>query len=112
MHPAVQDIQFLLASSRALLDEKDLKPDRLQAWGAERNAIFVRLKSRDLALTGDDSSAAEALMRELLEVDNKICARVLENQRWLGEQIAGARKIRQALSQCASHTPKLLQRLA
>jgi hypothetical protein len=112
MHLAVHDIESLLAASRDLLGAGDLELVRLQAWCAERDAIFTRLKSRDLALASNDSSAVEALMRELLEVDGRICARVIENQKCLAEQIAAARKIRQTLSRGSSRAPRLLQRLA
>ena len=112
MHSAVHDIESLVSVSRDLLEAGELELVGLQAWCDERNAIFTRLKTRDLALAGDDSSALEALMRELLEVDGKICARVIENQRCLAEQIAAARKIRQTLSRTSSHAPRLLQRLA
>ena len=80
MHPAVNDIESLLAASRELLSAEELEFERLLAWSAERNGIFARFKSRDLSRAADDSSAVAALMRELLSVDTKICARVSENQ--------------------------------
>ena len=112
MHPAVQDITLLLAMSRQLFEAQELEAKPLQAWRAKRDAIFTHLESCGLALSGDDASAATALVREVLEVDDKICARVLEVQSCLGDQIAAARKLRQVLSQGVFHSPHLLQRLA
>ena len=113
MHPAVDDIESLLSASRELLGAEDLEFDRLLAWSAERNGIFARFKSRDLSLAADDSSAVATLMRELLAMDAKICARVSEIHIRLGEQIAMARRLRQGLvGQGASRSFQLLQRLA
>jgi hypothetical protein len=109
--PAMRDIEALLVMSRDLLGEKELNAERLQAWGAERAVIFSRLKSYDLRVAGEDSSAVAVLMSELLEVDAKICARVIENQRRLGEQITAAKKMRRALGQSVSLSPRLLERL-
>jgi hypothetical protein len=111
MHPTIRDIESLLVMSRSLLGEQELTPERLQAWGAEREVIFTRLKSHDLALGSEGSSAAAVLMSELREVDAKICTRVIENQRRLGEQITAAKKMRRALGQSISHPPRLLERL-
>ena len=113
MHPAVDDIESLLSASRELLGAEELAFERLLAWSAERNGIFARFKSRDLARAADDSSAVAALMRELLSVDTKICARVSENQLRIGEQITATRRLRQGLvGQGASRSSQLLQRLA
>ena len=112
MHPALPDIQALLAASRDLVGAEELAEARLQSWSAERNIIFTRLKNHDLALAAADSPALEGLIRELLEVDGKIFARVIENQRRIGSQIAAARKFQRALSPTASNSPQLLQRLA
>jgi hypothetical protein len=112
VYSAVHDIESLVALSRDLVEAEELETVRLQAWHAERCAIFTRLKSRNLALIGDDSLAVETLMCELLEMDGKICVRVIENQKRLAEQIAAARKIRQTLVRGSSHAPRLLQRLA
>lgn len=113
MHPAVHDIESLLAASRDLLGAEELEFERLLAWSAERNGIFARFKSRDLTLPADDSSAVAALMRELLAVDVKISARISEVQIRLGEQIAAAKRLRQGLGQQgASRSFRLLQRLA
>jgi len=113
VHPAVNDIESLLTVSRELLGAEGLEFERLLAWSAERNGIFARFESRDLTLGADDSSAVAALMRELLAVDAKICARVSEIHTRLGEQIAAARRLRQGLvRQGASRSSQLLQRLA
>ena len=113
MHPAVHDLESLLAVSRELLGAEELEFERLLAWSAERKGIFARFKSHDLSLAGDDSSAVAALMRELLAVNAKICVRISEIQIRLGEQIATARKVRRGLGQeGATHSSHLLQRLA
>ena len=113
MHPAVNDIESLLTVSHELLGVEELEFERLLAWSAERIGIFARFESRDLSLGADDSSAVAALMRELLAVDAKICARISEIHIRLGEQIAAARRLRQGLvGQDASRSSQLLQRLA
>jgi hypothetical protein len=112
VHPAVHDIESLLAASRELLGAEELEFERLLAWSAERNGIFASFKSRDLFLAADDSSTVTALMRELLAVDAKICARVSEIHIRLGEQIAAVRRLRHGWGQGASRSSQLLQRLA
>lgn len=113
MHPAVHDIESLLGASRELLGAEELDFERLLAWSAERNGIFARFKSHALSLAADDSSTVAALMRELLAVDAKICARVSEIHIRLGEQIAAAKRLRQGLGQQGvSRSFQLLQRLA
>jgi hypothetical protein len=113
VHPQLQDIQALLAASRDLVGAEELDAVRLQTWSAERNIIFTRLKKiHDLALGTTDSSALEGLIQELLEVDGKICTRLIESQKRLGENLATARKFRRVLSTAAAKSPQLLQRLA
>ena len=112
MHTLLQDIQALLAASRDLVGAEELDAVRLQTWSAERSIIFTRLRIHDLAGAVADSPALAALIRELLEVDSRICARLIESQMRLGEQIAAARKFRRALGPAATKSPQLLQRLA
>jgi hypothetical protein len=112
VHPAVQDIELLLAASRSLVVEKKLDFERLQAWGTERERIFTRLKDHHSDFAGDNLYVLATLMTELRGVDAKICARVMENQRLLAEQIGTVRKMRQALGSGTAHLPQLLQRLA
>jgi hypothetical protein len=107
---AIGDIELLLAASRDLLASEDLDAERLKAWGAERNAIFCRLKEQNPVLGGTDVSAI-SLVRELVALDAKICARVREQQRHLAKQIAAARTVRQALRRGSSSAPRLLQRV-
>ena len=45
MHPAVNDIESLLAASRELLGAEELDFERLLAWSAERNGILLALKA-------------------------------------------------------------------
>jgi hypothetical protein len=112
MHPTIRQIESLLAASREVLADQELDIDRLQLWGAERNAIVARLKERDQALAGADGSAVEPLLHELLHLDREICARVIEKQRELGLQISAARTVRQALVRGTSPASHRLQRLA
>lgn len=112
MHPSIRDIELLLMASRDVLGSEEFEAERLHAWGAERNAIFCRLKERDPVLASPDAVAMASLLRELLDLDAKICGRINENQLCLGEQIAAARNIRRGLRQGTSRAPQLLQRLA
>ena len=112
MHPLLLDIQALLVASRGVLEAEELDGAPLQKWSAERNVIFTRLGIYDWARAGEDLPTLEGLMRELLEVDGKICARLIERQMRLGEQIAVSRKFRRSLSLSVSNSPQLLQRLA
>jgi hypothetical protein len=108
----IQEIQSLLTASRDLLGAEEFDVHRLKAWGAERNAIFCRLNEGDTVLESADTAIIASQIHELLDLDGKICARVIENRRGLGEQIAAVRKIRQALSPTTSHAPQFLERLA
>jgi hypothetical protein len=112
VHPVMEDMRSLLIAGRNVLAAPELDGKRLQLWGAERNAIFARLKERDPALASGAPTAMEPLLRELVDLDQKICARIVEIQRELGLQIAAARKVRQALRYRISPAPQLLQRLA
>jgi hypothetical protein len=112
VYSTIQEIHSLLAASRDLLDADEFDVDRLEAWGAERNAIFCRLIEGNTALASADTGIMAPQIHELLELDGKICARIIENKRRLGEQIATARKFCQALSPTTCHAAQLLQRLA
>jgi hypothetical protein len=106
-----EDIRALLAASRELSESDEVDLERLQAWGAEHRLIFGGLKEKVSALAGSDPSIMASLLRELIDLDAKICARIVENQTRLGAQIAAARKIRQALCLGAGPTCQSLQRL-
>lgn len=112
MHSLLQDIEGLLAASRDVIGAEEMDAARLQTWSAERDMIFARLKIHDLARAAAASPALEARILELLEVDGKICDRLIESQMRVGEQIAAARKFRRALSPAASNSRPLLRRFA
>jgi hypothetical protein len=108
----LQDVRALLSASRELAEAEEFDGARLQQWSAERNLIFNRLEICDWTCAAEDSQTLEGLMRELLELDGKISARLLDRQKRLGEQIATSRKFRRTLTPAASSSPRLLQRLA
>jgi hypothetical protein len=105
----IADIQLLLAASRDFLESDDLDVERLKAWGAERDAIFCRLKEQKPLLVGFET-ATFALLRELLDLDGTICKRLIEQQRWLAKQIAAARLRRQEGRNRSSGSPRFLER--
>lgn len=111
MYSPVADIELLLAGSRQILSMENLDAERLKAWGAERNAIFCRLKEHDSMLANPDRFTNESLLRELLDADAQICGRIMECQTRLAKQIAAIRTMLQALPHGNSREPQLLQRL-
>jgi hypothetical protein len=112
VQPILRDLDALLIASGHLLSADKLNIERLKAWRAERETIFCRLKSSNWEFSSTDLSGLLALLGELQNLDRIICGRVIEMQRCLGEQIAAARKIRQALSLGNSRVPQLLQQIA
>jgi len=108
----LQDVRAVLTASRDLAGATVLDPARLQMWSAERKVIFTRLNTQDWARAAADSAALEGLILELLDLDGKICARLIESQTRLGEQLTATRKFRRALGPVAIDSPQLLQRLA
>jgi len=112
VYAIIQEIDSLLAASRDLLDADEFDVDRLEAWGAERNAIFCRLIEGNAALASADTGIMAPEIHELLELDGKICARIVEKQRRIAAQIATARKFREGLSSATCHAAQLLQRFA
>lgn len=112
MHLSIRDIELLLVASRDILNSEEFADERLQAWAAEREVIFCRLKERAPMPASPDAVGMASLLRELLELDAKICRRLDANQVCLGEQIAAARNIRRGLRQGTSRAPGLLERLA
>jgi hypothetical protein len=110
MKSPVADIELLLAGSRELLELEELDLERLEAWRAERNAIFCRLKEHHPVLASADGFLTESLLEQLLDADAKICGRVAELQTRLAKQIAAAKTMRQALPRGSSRPPHLLQR--
>jgi hypothetical protein len=111
MSSAGADIEWLLARSRKLLSMENMDVERLKAWGAERNAIFSRLKEHNSVVASTEPFANEFLLRELLIIDAQIRARIVECQSQLGKQIAVLRTRLQALPHASSHSSPLLQRL-
>ena len=111
MYSPVADIELLLARSRELLRVEDLNVEALEAWGAERTAIFCRLKEHNPAFATTEALTNESLLRELLDVDAKVRGRLVEHQASLGKQIAALRTMLQALPHPSSRSPQLLQRL-
>lgn len=113
MHSPVSDIALLLAASREFLSNQDfdnIDVERLRAWGAERSAIFSRLK-KYVELGSTDGFADESLLRELLDVDAQICCRIMECQTRIGKQRSVARSMLQALPRASSASPHVIERL-
>ena len=113
MYSPASDIALLLAASRELLSNEDfdnIDVERLTAWGAERSAIFSRLKKcAELGTT--DGFANESLVRELLDVDAQIRCRIMECQTRIGKQMSAVRTMRQALPRPSSTAPRSVERL-
>jgi hypothetical protein len=112
VHPAIRDLESLLEASRDLLGAAHFDCERLQAWTAEREAVFCHLKDQNPRYPGSDLSELVSLLRELLHVDERICARLIDNQRLIGEQLGAVRKLRPALYQGSSGASQLLRRVA
>jgi hypothetical protein len=113
MYSPVADIALLLAASRELLSREDIDNidvERLTAWGAERSAIFCRLKEyRELGST--EGFTDESLLRELLDVDAQIRCRIMECQTRIGKQMSAVRTMLQALPRASSTSTRLIERL-
>ena len=86
---------------------------QLLAWGARREAIFARLQNADLELQPTEEESATKLIRQILELDVTIIARLKNELRVLENEIIATNKMRQLLkTQAGSSAPVLLQRVA
>jgi hypothetical protein len=109
MRSPMEEIQALLAASRALARAEELDAARLQHWIAEREMVFIRLQGHDLAGTAAASPELTALVRELIALDGEIRARVIEYQAGIGEQIAASQRVRRVLSLGGTNSATLLR---
>ena len=113
MYSPASDVALLLAASRELLSNEDfdnIDVERLKAWGAERSAIFSRLK-KYAVLGTTDGFANESLLRELLDVDAQIRCCIMECQTRIGKQRSAVRTMRQALPHASPTAPRSIERL-
>jgi hypothetical protein len=112
MQKLLREIHDLLMTTRDLVGAQELDILRLQTWSAERVAIFAQLQTCDLAGAAAGSAELKELIRELLDLDGRICARISEKQARLAEQIDTTRKVGCLLSRVSARPAQLLQRLA
>jgi non-ribosomal peptide synthetase component F len=109
MRSLLGEIQALLAASRAVACADELDAAGLQQWSSEREAVFIRLQSHDLAGAAADSPELAALIRELVRLDDEIRARVIEYQARIGEQIAASQRVRRVLLPDGKDSASLLR---
>jgi hypothetical protein len=109
MRSFLEEIQALLAASRAMAGVEELDAAGLQQWSAEREIAFIRLQSMDLASAAVASPELVAFIRELIVTDGELRARVIKYQAGFGEQIAASERVRRALSPTKTNPASLLR---
>jgi hypothetical protein len=85
----------------------------LLSWGVRRQAIFARLQNAEFQLQSGEEEGAVKLIRQILEADAVIIARLEKELGVLEQEIIATNKMRQLLkSQSVNSAPVLLQRVA
>lgn len=109
----LKDLEALVQESTQFVSASASDIPQLLTWGARREAIFARLQNADFELQRGEEQSAVKLIRQILELDTAIIARLEKELGVLEQEIIATNKMRQLLkTQTVSNTPVLLQRVA
>ena len=84
--------------------------DRLLAWGAWRELVFVRLHERECPLARDEQATAASLINEIAASDAAILVRLQQNLATLAQKRTAAVKMHHALRGSVRFYPSILLR--
>ncbi len=113
MSIVMRDLEAVRDGNLKLLAVPDHDTRQIQKWGTQREVIFARLQEENLQLCGDERAAAALLVKEILELDAEVLARLQQHQATLSRKRTGAVRMQQALAASeGSHSSVLLQRIA
>ena len=109
----LKDLEALVEESANFVGVSASDLSQLLSWGARREAIFARLQSAEFELQRGEEQSAVKLIRQILELDSAIIARLKKQLGVLEQEIIATNKMRRLLkSQSVNNTPGLLQRVA
>jgi len=113
MAGVMRDLEAIRDENLKLLAVSGDDSGQIQKWGAQRELIFARLREKNLQLSTDDQAAAAYLLKEILELDAAVLARLQEYQARLSRKMTGGVKMQRALAASERcHPSVLLQRVA
>lgn len=109
----LKDLEALVEESANFIGVSASDLSQLLTWGARREAIFARLQNAEFELQCGEEQGAVKLIRQILELDNAIIARLEKQLGVLEQEIIATNKIRRLLNtQSVNSTPALLRRVA
>ncbi len=107
----MRDLEAIRDENLKLLAAPDDDISQVQKWVARRELIFTHLQEGNLHWSLDER--AISLVKEILELDAKVLARLKQNLTTLSQRSAAAVQMQQALGGTARFYPSvLLQRVA
>ena len=113
MAVTLKDLEALVQESMQFVSAAAAEIPQLLAWGARREAIFARLRNTKFELRHGEEPLAVKLIRQILELDTAIIARLEKELGVLEQEIIATNKMRQFLNtQSVNTTSVLLQRVA
>ena len=98
MSIVMQDLEAIRDGNLKLLAVPDHDTRQIQKWGTQRELIFARLQEGNLQLCSDERAAAAPLVKEILELDAEVLARLQQYQATLSRKRTGAVKMQRALA--------------
>ena len=104
----LKDLEALLEENVRFASASTSEIPELLSWGARREAIFERLRNADFELHQSEEARAVKLIRELLELDAAIIARLEKQLGVLEQEIIAANKMRQLLNAQSVRNPAVL----
>jgi len=113
MVSVLRDLEAIRDENLQLLAVTDNDIGEIKKWGEQRELIFARLRAASLQLSTQERAIATSLVKEIVEQDAVICARLQQHQANLSRKRAVAAKMRQALTASEGcHSFVLLRRVA
>ena len=107
----IEELEQIVERGTHLAADTEASVPEVRQWLQERQAAFERLGLAAIELTDDERRGIARLIAELMRLDGVILPALERRLDQLGQELAGARKMRRALGAAQAPRVSILERL-
>ena len=110
-HNLIEELEQIVELGTDLAADTEASVPQVRQWLQERQAAFERLGLVAVELTDDERRGIARVIAELMRLDGVILPALERRLDQLGQELAGARKMRRALGAAQAPRLSILERL-